>query len=98
MHNWQWIKKEKVPFSAAKSKVSDLIFMQFTGLQDKKNTDLYESDIVKYNDPNGNWCKGIVKWSTNDAAWIVDETWLLCEMHYDVLVIGNIHESKKQGK
>lgn len=78
------------------------IIMQSTGLTDKNNKLIYESDIALYKDDTGKLQKGIVNWW--EFAYYInaiggdDEGNQDIELHPDYLkdveVIGNIYENK----
>ena len=73
-----------------------IILMQFTGLHDKKDKNIYEGDIVRYEINQHLICKVI--WDENNCRYLLvdkdnyqyrcdDHTVLICE------VIGNIYEN-----
>ena len=71
----------------------DCIVMQFTGLQDKNGTDVYEGDLVSFWDDG----PGEVVW--RDCAFVLKcydsrdkREWLTMCLPKDMAVIGNVHE------
>lgn len=81
-----------------KTKLSDCILEQCTGLKDKTGNLIYENDIVK--DINGHY--GYIKWDSQELKYFVCKRlgcvpyWIPCSMvHlYEYEVVGNIHENK----
>ena len=79
---------------------NEWIYMQYIGVKDKNEEEIYASDIVKYQDEAGNKQTGVVI----DLVWKVyveaiggdDEGNQDLEMHpdYDYEVIGNIYKNK----
>ena len=79
-------------------KLEDLTIEQWTGLTDKKGKDIYEGDIIRWDEKHTGGVEA-VQWFNQDGAWSCkgrdkDDcgSWLggnehICE------VIGNVHEN-----
>lgn len=70
------------------------IWMQYTGLKDTRDDDIYESDIVTC--VHGDTWE--VQWSDEDAAFLLhkeplQQAWLGEHVEDGVTIIGNIYES-----
>lgn len=88
MHNWNHVKEWESLGHLIETQ-SEFQFMQFTGLQDKNGTDIYDGDVCESNRHTF-----VVRWV--GAGWKLvninsDRPWASASGKH-VRVIGNIHQ------
>lgn len=70
----------------------NLILMQFTGRLDKSKKEIYEHDIIKYD--NGTWNGiGVVRWNNEWSAFAVETCSLAVLDKHVIEIIGNIYQN-----
>ncbi len=79
---------KKTPFG-----ITNIDIMQYTGLKDKNDEEIYEGDIVKWNETN----VGVVIY--NDSSYQIKVKpfvwYLISAMSYKLKIIGNMYENNE---
>lgn len=77
--------------------MDDIILEEFTGLTDREGTEVYEGDVVDYNDTEGKYYKSEIRWNEDLLCWNFNEMpyKTIRESGYfqgmNLEVIGHIH-------
>lgn len=74
------------------------IVMQFTGLQDKQGKDIYEGDIVKYEEEDGTFTNLIVDYSPPNYVLVDNINRCVCAQNFEFMdseVVGNVFENSE---
>jgi uncharacterized phage protein (TIGR01671 family) len=79
-----------------------IYIMQYTGLKDRRDREIFEGDIIRYKDtktpiPEEDWKPRVVRWNEEQAAWFVGE-WLLGNLmaYSNYTVIGKRYENPER--
>ena len=91
MYWWEIIKDE--PFDTLIK--NEIILMQYTGLKDKNGKEIFEGDIIEYENFDGTKSIGIVEFKKGGFCLILEDG-LKTTIMYDGIneIIGNIYEDK----
>jgi hypothetical protein len=82
--------------------MTDVVIQQYIGLKDKSGKEIYEGDIITFDNSEigGQKYEGIVEWNDDQCLdnlcwglWIKNRGWLHCDFLGTIEVIGNIFEN-----
>lgn len=86
---------DKQALMGEKPDLENVVLEQYTGLKDKSGIEIYESDIIRYeNDKYGKIFLGGIGFRVVLNGKLIDYDWLLYATP-DIEVVGNVHENSE---
>lgn len=89
-----WDKETAVNFEAD---FDEITLMQYTGMDDINENEIYEGDIIKYDDMNGEAHTQVIRYDDENGAFCCDRGAFIDHFNcmWEIEVLGNIYENKE---
>jgi len=87
-----WDKETAVNFEAD---FDEITLMQYTGMDDINENEIYEGDIIKYDDMNGEAHTQVIRYDDENGAFCCDRGAFIDHFNcmWEIEVLGNIYEN-----